>query len=210
MRPAVGHPQDESFSARLFPALYGGTFGGMTSAFGLGDSASARSATLTCTLVIVLSIVCGLAFFVVAKLDARSTGPIASGYGGRSGAIATLASFLFIVLGGLMGADASVFHGVGADVFTIAPRLTFFACIGGTFATLFVLRQRRVAAAEMANRIFITSGVALLILMALNLGFPGNARTLDAFYAGCFLGMSTPERLNGWFQPVLGGRSLPF
>ena len=96
-------------------------------------------------------------------------------------------------------------------MFTIEPQtagLTFFACIGGTFATLFVLRQRRVAAAEMANRIFITSGVALLILMALNLGFPGNARTLDAFYAGCFLGMSTPERLNGWFQPVLGGLVL--
>ena len=199
------------FPRAFFPALYGGTFGGMTSAFGLGDSASARSATLTCTLVIVLSIVCGLAFFVVAKLDARSTGPIASGYGGRSGAIATLASFLFIVLGGLMGADVSVFHGVGADVFTVEPQtagLTFFACIGGTFATLFVLRHRRVAAAEMANRIFIASGVALLGLMALNLGFPGNARTLDAFYAGCFLGMSTPERLNGWFQPVLGGLVL--
>ena len=138
----------------------------MTSAFGLGDSASARSATLTCTLVIVFCIVCGLAFFVVAKLDARSTSPIASGYGGRSGAIATLASFLFIVLGGLMGADASVFHGVGADVFTIEPQtagLTFFACIGGTFATLFVLRQRRVAAAEMANRILSHQGWRSLV-----------------------------------------------
>jgi hypothetical protein len=199
------------FPCAFFPALYGGTFGGMTSVFGLGDSASARSATLTCTLVIVLSIVCGLAFFVAAKLDARSTGPIASGYGGRSGAIATLASFLFIVLGGLMGADASVFHGVGADVFTVEPQtasLAFFACIGGTFATLFVLRQRRVAAAEMANRIFIASAVALFGLMALHLGLPGDARTLDAFYAGCFLGMSTPERLNGWFQPVLGALVL--
>jgi ABC-type transport system involved in multi-copper enzyme maturation permease subunit len=66
--------RDETFSGRaFFPALYGGTFGGMTSAFGLSDSASGRSATLTFTLVIVLSIVCGVAFFVVAKLDARST-----------------------------------------------------------------------------------------------------------------------------------------
>jgi hypothetical protein len=74
IRPAVGHPRDETFSGRaFFPALYGGTFGGMTSAFGLSDSASGRSATLTFTLVIVLSIVCGVAFFVVAKLDARST-----------------------------------------------------------------------------------------------------------------------------------------
>jgi hypothetical protein len=183
----------------------------MTSAFGLSDNASGRSATLTFTLVIVLSIVCGVAFFVVAKLDARSTVPIASGYGGRSGAIATLASFLFIVLGGLMGADASVFHGVGADVFTVDSQtasLAFFACIGETFATLFVLRRRRVAAAEMANRIFIASAVALLGSMALHLGLPGDARTLDAFYAGCFLGMSTPERLNGWFQPVLGALVL--
>jgi hypothetical protein len=176
----------------------------MTSAFGLSDSASGRSATLTFTLVIVLSIVCGVAFFVVAKLDARSTVPIASGYGGRSGAIATLASFLFIVLGGLMGADASVLFTVDSQTASLA----FFACIGETFATLFVLRRRRVAAAEMANRIFIASAVALLGSMALHLGLPGDARTLDAFYAGCFLGMSTPERLNGWFQPVLGALVL--
>jgi hypothetical protein len=176
----------------------------MTSAFGLSDSASGRSATLTFTLVIVLSIVCGVAFFVVAKLDARSTVPIASGYGGRSGAIATLASFLFIVLGGLMGADASVLFTVDSQTASLA----FFACIGETFATLFVLRRRRVAAAEMANRIFIASAVALLGSMALHLGLPGDARTLDAFYAWCFLGMSTPERLNGWFQPVLGALVL--
>jgi hypothetical protein len=93
------------FPGAFFPALYGGTFGGMTSAFGLSDGTSGRSATLTGALVIALSIVCGLAFFVVAKLDARSTDPIASGYGGRSGAIATLASFLFVVSGGLLGAE---------------------------------------------------------------------------------------------------------
>ena len=118
------------FPSAFFPALYGGTFGGMTSAFGLSDSASGRPATMT----ILLSILCGLAFFVVAKLDARSTAPIASGYGGRAGAIATLASFLFVVLGGLLGADANLFHGVGAGAFTVEPEtggLAFFASRSG-------------------------------------------------------------------------------
>jgi hypothetical protein len=166
MRQAVGHPQDESFSARLFPRAVWRHFWGNDFGFWAGRQCVCSLSHTDVHLVIVLSIVCGLAFFVVAKLDARSTGPIASGYGGRSGAVATLASFLFIVLGRLMGADASVFHGVGADVFTLEPQtagLTFFACIGGTFATLFVLRQRRVAAAEMANRIFIASGWRSLV-----------------------------------------------
>jgi hypothetical protein len=192
------------FPGAFFPALYGGTFGGMTSAFGLSDSASGRSA-------IALSIVCGLAFFVVAKLDASSTAPIASGYGGRSGAIATLASFLFVVFGGLMGADAKFFHGVGASAFAVEPQtaaLALCGCIGGTFATLFVLRLQRVAETETANRIFIASAVALVGLTALHLNLPDDAHTLDAFYAGCFLGMSTPERLNGWFQPVVGALVL--
>jgi hypothetical protein len=30
----------------------------------------------------------------------------------------------------------------------------------------------------------------------------GNTPTLEAFYSGCFLGMSTPERLRGSFQPL--------
>src|SRR5262249_19537168 len=104
-------------------------------------------------------------------------------------------------------------HGVGADVFTIEPQtagLTFFGCIGGAFSTLFVLRQRRVAAGGMGNRIFFASGGGLPWLVALYFSFCCRSRSLNALYAGCFLGMSTPERLNGWFQPVLGGRSLPF
>lgn len=41
-------------------------------------------------------------------------------------------------------------------------------------------------------------------MIALHLNDPNDTRTMDAFYAGCFLGMSTPERLKGWIQPVLG------
>jgi hypothetical protein len=98
------------FPDAFFLALYGGSFGGMTSVLRLTDSASGRSATLAGALFISLSIVCGLAFFIVAKIDTRSGAPIASGYGGRSGAIATVASLLFVELGRLFGADVEFFH----------------------------------------------------------------------------------------------------
>jgi hypothetical protein len=41
---------------------------------------------------------CGLAFPVATKVDTRSVVPIASGYLGRLGTIATIASFVFIDL----------------------------------------------------------------------------------------------------------------
>jgi hypothetical protein len=91
-----------------------------------------------------------------------------------------LASFLFVVFGGLMGADASLFHGVGAGAFAVEPQTAAFAlcgCIGGTFATLFVLRLQRVAEMEPANRIFIASAVALVGLTALHLNLPDDAHT---------------------------------
>jgi hypothetical protein len=195
------------FPGAFFPALYGGTFGGMTSVLWLSDSASGRSATLAGALFISLSIVCGVAFFIVAKIDTRSGAPIAFGYGGRSGAIATVASFLFVELGQRFGADARFFHDTRADTFGVEPRsaaLACFACIVGIFATLFVLRRQRVASARIADRIFIASAVALIGLITLHVNSPNDTRTLDAFYAGCFLGMSTPERLKGWIQPVFG------
>jgi hypothetical protein len=59
-----------------------------------------------------------------------------------------------------------------------------------------------------ATRIFIASVVALIGLLTLHLLDPDNTSTLEAFYAGCFLGMSTPERLKGWFQPLFGALVL--
>jgi hypothetical protein len=160
---------------------------------------------------IALSIVCGLAFFVVAKLDTRSSAPVGVGYGGRLGAIATVASFLFVELAAPLEGNASRYHGLGADAFHIQPWpaiLAFLACLAGTFATLAALRQRRIADGGAEQRTFIASAVALAGLMILQLGNPDDAHTMDAFYAGCFLGMSTPSRLDGRFQPVLGALVL--
>jgi hypothetical protein len=160
---------------------------------------------------IALSVLCGLAFFVVAKLDTRSTAPVGVGYGGRLGAIATVASFLFIALVRPSEGNAGRFHGVGADAFHIEPWpaiLGFFACLAGTIVTLATLRPRRIADGGAAQRTFIAAAAALAGLMILQLGNPDDAHTMDAFYAGCFLGMSTRSRLKGRFQPVLGSLVL--
>jgi hypothetical protein len=199
------------FAEAFFPALYGGTFGGMTPVLSLSDGASGHSAMLTGALFFSLSMVCGLTFFVAAGIDTRSAAPLGSGYGGRSGAMATVTSFLFVQLAGLMGADTSRFRGIGAGGFGVEPWpaiLGFSACLVGIIGTLFMLRQPRFAAATVGDRTFIASAVALIGLTALYLSSPNDAHTLDAFYAGCFLGMSTPERLKGWFQPVFGALVL--
>ena len=198
------------FAGAFFPALYGGTFAGMTPIVWLGGSASGHSAAAG-ALSIALSIVCGLAFFVVAKLDARSAAPVGAGYGGRLGAIATVASALFIAIVVPPEGNVSGLHGAGAVAFHIAPWpaiLGFFACLAGTFVTLAALRQRRIADGGAAQRTFVAAAVALSGLMVLQLGNPGDAHTMDAFYAGCFLGMSTSSRLKGRFQPVLGALVL--
>jgi hypothetical protein len=199
------------FAGAFFPALYGGTFGGMTPILWLNGSASGHSATVTGLLFILLSVACGLAFFVVAKLDARSAAPIGSGYGGRLGAIATVASFLFVESIGLAGADASPFHEIHANVSGIEPRaatLAFFAGLAGISVTMFVLRHWRVASAGVAERTLIASAIALVGLVTLHFCYPNDAPTLDAFYAGCFLGMSTPERLQGWLAAVFSALVL--
>jgi hypothetical protein len=197
------------FAGAFFPALYGGTFGGMTPVAWLGGGLFSGSAMPTGLLFILLSITCGLVFFVVAKLDMRSAAPFGSGYGGRLGAIAAAASFLFVELAARLGADVHRFHKIPLGAFRLEPwtaPLSFLACLGGTLGTLFMLRQQRAAGA--ATRTFIASALALIGLLILHRGSPGDPRMLEAFYAGCFLGMSTPERLKGWFQPLFGALLL--
>jgi hypothetical protein len=199
------------FADAFSPALYGGTFGGMTPVVWLGEGALCHPAILTSLLFISLSGVCGLAFSVVAKLDIRSAAPFGSGYGGRLGAIAAVASFLFVELVGRLGADVGRFHGIptgASGVDSWAVPLGFFASSGGLLCTMLALRQRRAATAGAATRIFNASVVALIGLLTMHLGNPDDTPTLEAFYAGCFLGMSTPERLKGSFQPLFGALVL--
>ena len=198
------------FADAFPPALYGGTFGGMTPVIWLSEGGVCHPATLIGPLFISLSSLCGLVFFLVAKLDIRSAAPFGSGYGGRLGAIAAVASFLFVELVGRFGTDVSRFRGIptGIGVELWAVPLEYLASLGGILSTMFALRQRRVATAGIANRIFNASVVALVGLLAVHLGSPDATSTLEAFYSGCFLGMSTRERLKGSFQPLFGALVL--
>ncbi len=187
------------FAAAFFPALYGGAFAGMTPIVWLSSSA-------TGALSLALSIVCGLVFFVVARLDSRSAAPIGTGCGGRLGAIAVVASFLFVELVRPLGADTSRFHAAAAGALDIEPWAAIralVACLVGIYGTLFVLRQRHMADGSVPARIFMASAAALVGLIVLHRGDPGDSPAIDAFYAGCFVGMSAPDRLKGWFQPIL-------
>jgi|GEM_PF-3139400 len=194
-------------TGELVPAVYGGAFGGMTSVLWLSGIGSDHPIVLAGALFISLSIVCGLAFSAVAVFDNYSGRRLAHGYGGRSGAIATGACVLFVELASLCGADGRLFRAARADLAdvslgSLAPLVA--ACLAGTAVSLLVLRRERVAASDLADKTFVASLVALIGLMFVHLMSPTDARLLDAFYAGCFLGMSSRERLNGWIEAVLG------
>jgi hypothetical protein len=189
-------------TGEVFTAIFGGTFAGMTPVLRLVDDASGGPSA--CAWFILLSIVCGLAFGVVAAIDARSGRRLAGSCGGRSGTIAAVASLLFMELAPLFGADGPLLRVARADTPDAGPMaaaLTGAVCMIGMFASLIVLRQRSVASVTAAHRILIAAVVALLGLIALDMSAPDDTRLLDAFYAGCFLGMSTPKRLKGWIEP---------
>ena len=190
------------FPEEVFAAIYGGSFAGMTPVLRLIDNMRDGPAMSANAMFILLSIVCGLAFWVVAKIDTRSGRRLAGSCGGRSGATAAAASFLFVELAPLFGAHGAIVPATGmSDVAPMSAALTCAACMIGMFATLIVLRRPSVGSAEPADRIFVAAVVALTGLCALRLTTPIEASVLDAFYAGCFLGMSAPRRLQGWIQP---------
>jgi hypothetical protein len=198
-------------AADFFIAVYGGSFAGMTPVLWLNESGADHRVTLTGVLFISLSVVAGLVFGAMAEIDARAKRRFASGYGGRSGALAALASFLFLASAPLFGADERLFRGLTAEMFELdlmSAALTSAACAVGLFATMILLRWRSVVVASQADRTFLASAVALIGMAALQLNGSSDPHLLDAFYAGCFLGMTAPARLDGWLQPLVGALVL--
>lgn len=195
-------------SARDFvPAVYGGAFGGMTSFHWPGGIGSDHPFMLAGALFISLSIVCGLAFGASAAFDVRSGHRFTHGYGGRSGAIATVACVFFVQLAVLCGADDGLFHAARADLtdFNLGSLAALVAaCLTGTTVSLLVLRRERVAASDLADKTFVASAIALAGLIIVRRISPADALPLDAYYAGCFLGMSSRELMKGCIETMLG------
>ena len=193
----------------LFPAIYGGAFAGMTPLLWFSNNAPDPSFLHLSLLFTSLAMASGVAFCIVAAIDTRTARPLASGYGGRCGAIAAVASFAFVELASLAGADDTLFRSARADVLDVSPTaLTFVACLVGTFAVLLPLRGQGMTSAKTADRIFLAAAIALAGLIGLHLSGLNDASTVDAFYAGCFLGMSTPERLRGRIEAVMAAMVL--
>jgi hypothetical protein len=86
--------------------------------------------------------------------------------------------------------------------------LIYAACGAGMLATLFALRQQPAASARRADRIVIAAIVALIGLVLLHQDQPNQRCLLDAFYAGCFLGMSSPKLLKGPYQLIVAALAL--
>jgi hypothetical protein len=193
----------------LFAAIYGGAFAGMTPVLWFGNNAPDPSFLQLSMLFTSLAIASGFAFCIVAAIDARAVRPLASGYGGRAGAIAAVACLVFVEVASLAGADDTLFRAARADALDASPTaLTFVACLVGTFAVLLPLRSRGMTSAKTADRIFLAATIALAGLIGLHLSGLDDASVLDAFYAGCFLGMSTPERLKGRIETVMAAMVL--
>jgi hypothetical protein len=195
-----------SLPDELFTAIYGGAFGGMTSVLWFSTNESDPSFWQLSLLPILLAMVCGFAFCIVAVFDRRGDRPLACGYGGRSGAIAAAACIVFAEIASRVGADDKLFRFVrpdAADATSTPAALTFVACLLGTFAVLLPVRRQGLKVPTIADRVFLSATIALIGLTGLHLSGLGDPNTLDAFYAGCFLGMSTPERLKGPIEATL-------
>ncbi len=191
----------------VVPAVYGGAFGGMTSVVWPSGIGSDHPIVLAEGLFISLSIVCGLAFSAVAVFDVRSGRRFTDGYGGRSGAIATVACVFFVQLATLSGADDGLFHTARAGLtdFNLGSLARIIAaCLTGTMVSLLVLRRQRVAASDLAEKTFVASAIALVGLIVIRRISPTDALLSDAYFAGCFLGMSSRERLSGCIETMLG------
>jgi len=199
-------PPDE-----LFTAIFGGAFGGMTPLLWFSNNASDPPLLQLSILSTSLAAACGFAFCIVAVIDTRTERPLAFGCGGRSGAIAAVACLIFVELASLAGADSTLFRAVRADVLDANPTsaaLAFAACLIGTFAVLLPLRGQSLKSATTAERVFLAATIALIGLTGLHLSGLNDAGTMDGFYAGCFLGITAPERLNGRMEAVLAAAVL--
>jgi hypothetical protein len=181
------------------PAAYGGSFAGMTNFAGF-DVDIQLDRVLLVALVVGLSVVTGLAFFFVSRIDKVSATPVGHGFGGRLGTVAALATMVFVLIVSIIGpAHWSVSWGDFGNIHLGAATLAagLGAALVGAVGTAKLLRETFKPEAFHGTRILAASVFALTGLIVLNLlGWTGVVAT---FYAACFLGMATPKILKSYW-----------
>ncbi|MGJ4932086.1 hypothetical protein ACQR1I_34580 [Bradyrhizobium sp. HKCCYLS2038] len=188
----------------FFSSAYGGSFVGMTPVALLNASIIRSGLPLDAAFVL-LSLFCGLMFCLGCAIDMWLRGGLARGYGGRLGALAAVASFLFVGLAPVFGTDGELFpiarRGV-LDRGLLTAAITFVLSTVGMLATMAALRWAPVAGSRRAVRIFVAATVAFAGLVTLQRLAPSDDFYLDAYYAGCFVGMSSERRLRNLLQAM--------
>ncbi|WP_456711647.1 hypothetical protein [Bradyrhizobium sp. USDA 4353] len=158
-----------------------------------------------------LSIFCGLLFGLFTSIEIRRRIVLLEGYGGRLGVLAAFGSLLFVTLGPSLAGQGDTLH-LGHltqfDQELDGSLAILAACLAGTFLTLFIQRLPHVADAGRAARTFVSATLAFAGMAIIQALWPDQRCLVDAYYAGCFLGMSSPQRLSGALQPIVAALTL--
>ncbi|NPU66270.1 hypothetical protein HL667_14795 [Bradyrhizobium sp. 83012] len=201
----------DNLAATTFSSsVYGGSFSGMTPIGQLSESVVRTGLPQEASLYL-LSVFCGLLFCIFTAIEIRQRIVLLQGYGGRLGVLAALGSLLFVSLGPWLAGHGETLHLAHLNQFDreLGGSLAILAaCFTGTVLTLLMQRLPHVAESGRAARTFVSATLAFAG-MAIMHGLWSDERCLvDAYYAGCFLGMSSPQRLSGPLQPIVAALAL--
>ncbi|CCD90530.1 conserved membrane hypothetical protein [Bradyrhizobium sp. ORS 375] len=200
-----------NLAATIFSSsVYGGSFSGMTPIGQLSDSV-ARTGLPQEASIYLLSIFCGLLFCIFTAIEIQRRIVLLEGYGGRLGVLAALGSLLFVTLGPWLAGQGGTLHLAYLNQFDqeLDGSLGILAaCLVGTYLTLSIQRLPHVADAGRAARTFVSATLAFAGMVVIQALWSDQRCLVDAYYAGCFLGMSSPQRLSGRLQPILAALTL--
>src|SRR3954470_21697640 len=90
----IAAPAKDLVPTTFSSSVYGGSFSGMTPIMMLSESVT-RSGLPVDISFLLLSLFCGLVFYIVCTIEVRTHAVLLRGYGGRFGALAAVGSFLF-------------------------------------------------------------------------------------------------------------------
>ncbi|XUM23085.1 hypothetical protein ACRAVF_06615 [Bradyrhizobium oligotrophicum S58] len=191
-------------------SVYGGSFSGMTPIGQLSESVAHTGLPQEASLYL-LSIFCGLLFCILTAIEIRRRVVLLQGYGGRLGVLAAVGSLLFVTLGPWLaghGESLRLAHLNQFDRELGGSLAILAACLAGTFLTIVMQRLPQVAEAGRAARTFVSATMAFAGMAIVHALWSDERCLVDAYYAGCFLGMSSPQRLSGRLQPIVAALAL--